>query len=132
MSNQIAELNTFVTTRLAPSKIHGVGVFALDNLKKGDKLFADIAPRMYNVPYDDFNQIKPDVRQILLERWPQIINGSAFIYPDTQTQAFMNHSESANYDAFKDEMLMDVKSGEEITEDYRLIPNFDKIHRWLK
>lgn len=129
---QIQELNTYITTRIAPSKIHGVGVFAMRDLPKGTKLYADIMPRLYNLPHRYFSFLFPEVREMMLERFPQIVNGSNFVHPDTRIQAFMNHSDDPNYDAKEDILLRDVKKGEEITEDYRRIENWGKVFKWLK
>lgn len=129
--DQLDELNSRVLVRIAPSKVHGVGVFALRDIPAYEKLYADITPVLYTLPYSSFGKLFPEVKQFLLERWPQIVNGSRFCYPDTRIQAFMNHSNQANYDAFNDEMLMDVKTGEEITENYMLIPNWQLVHPWL-
>lgn len=134
MSNytkQIVELNNYVKTKIAPSKVHGVGVFALRDIPKGQKLYTDMAPRMYNLPYKEFRNLFPEVRKIILGRWPQIVNGSAFVFPDTRIQAFMNHSDTPNYDAVNDVALDDITEDTEITEDYRKIPGWEKIHTWL-
>lgn len=126
------ELNGLVKTKVAPSPISGVGVFALRDIAKGHKLNVDMYPRMYNLSYSNFSKLFPEVREYLLERWPEIVNGSNFIYPDTRIQAFMNHSDDPNYDAKADVLLRDVKAGEEITEDYRKIEGWEKIFTWLE
>lgn len=130
--DQIALLNSLIRIKLSPSEIHGVGVFAMRDIQKGARLYAEMTPRLFKIPYGSFKKLFPDVRQLILERWPQVMNGSAFAYPTERIQAFMNHSTEPNYDAINDIMLEDVKGGEEITEDYALIPNSDKIFPWLK
>ena len=131
MDKQIDELNERVKVRIAPSKVHGVGVFSLRDIAKGQKLYTDQLPVLYTLPYSSFGKLFPEVRQILLERWPQIVNGSRFLYPDTRIQAYMNHSVQQNYDAFNDVTLRDIKEGEEILENYMLIPNWELAHPWL-
>jgi len=130
-NRQIEELNTYVKTKLAPSPIDGVGVFALVDIPKGSPIFADMRTKLYNLPYDEFGELLPHVREQLLSRWPQIINGSAFAYPDTRVVAFMNHSDDPNYDAVNDKTLKDIKEGEEITEDYRKIEGHEKVFTFL-
>jgi SET domain-containing protein len=130
-TRQIDELNTYVKTRISPSSIHGVGVFAIHDIQKGQKLYTDIVPKMYNLPHKEFGNLFPTVRSLILEHWPQIVNGSHFAYPDTRIQAFMNHSEEPNYDAINDITLRKIKAGEEVTEDYRLIEGSREIHKWL-
>ncbi len=128
---QLDELNSRVKTYIAPSPIHGVGVFALRSLPVGAKLYTDIIPKMYNLPHNEFSKLFPEVRDLLLERWPQIVNGSHFAYPDTRIQAFMNHSDTPNYDAVNDATLREIKKGEEITEDYRLIEGWGQVFPFL-
>lgn len=131
MENQIKELNSLVLTKIAPSSVHGCGVFALRDIKKGETLFADMMTRLYSIPYEFFDGIRPEVRKLLLERWPQIVNGSKFLFPDTRIQAFMNHSSTPNYDAQTDKVLKDIEEGEEIFEDYKKIPSYEKVFPWL-
>ena len=126
---QIIELNTFVKVRVAPSKKHGVGLFAMRDIFKGQKLYADMIPRGYDLRFSSFRELFPEVREYLLERWPQVINGSAFYFPDTRVQAFINHSTKPNYDAVNDVMLADCKVGKEILEDYRVIPRYDEVYK---
>ena len=61
---QIKILNEWCKLRVAPSKIHGVGVFALRDIKKGERLYADIKPEVFNVPYQQFNKLRPEIRDI--------------------------------------------------------------------
>jgi SET domain-containing protein len=134
MSNyqkQILELNTYVKTYIAPSPIHGVGVFALRDIPKGQKLYTDIIPKLYNLPAKEFKNLFPEVKKHLMGRWPQVVNGSAFGFPDTRIQAFLNHSYTPNYDAKNDVALVDIKQGEEVTEDYREIPGWEKVFVWI-
>lgn len=124
-------LNDLVKIKIAPSLIHGVGVFAMRDMKKGDKLYADSIPHAFDVPYKMLFRLRKDVRDIILGHWPQVINGSHFLYPVTKFTAYLNHQDDANYDAVKDVLLKDVKAGEEITENYKLIENWGKVFKWL-
>lgn len=125
-------LNEIVKIKLAPSNIHGVGVFAMRNMKKGEKLNADAIPHIFDVPYKDFKKLKPEVADIILGHWPQIVNGSLFLYPVTKMVSFLNHSEDPNYDGKEDKLLKAVKKGEEITENYKLMDGYEKIFPWLQ
>ncbi len=128
---QIEKLQSEMKTKLAPSKIHGVGVFAIRDISKGEKLYADAHPTVYTLTYTDTKKLSSEVRNILLGQWPNIINGSRFAYPTVRIQAYINHSDTPNYDAQNDAVLRDVKDGEEITENYRTIDNYEKIFPWL-
>lgn len=129
---QAMTLNRGMWTRLAPSKIHGVGVFTIADVKKDQKLYLDRIPTTFSLRYADFNKLRPEVAQILLERWPAIVEGSAFIFPDSLMQPYLNHSDDPNYDATHDLALRDIGENEEVTEDYRLIPGWKVAHPWLK
>lgn len=130
-NKQARLLNEYIKTYIAPSDIQGVGVFAMRDLKKGESLYADMAPKLFNLEYKYFDDLLPEIKEYLLGRWPQVINGSAFGFPDTRIQAFVNHSDEPNYDAAMDILLKDVKKGEEITEDYKLIKNATEIFNFL-
>ncbi len=125
-------LNRIVCVRIGPSAIHGVGVVAIRDLKKGEKLELDAIPHQFDVSYKSLGELNQEIREILLGHFPQIVNGSHFLYPVTKFTAFLNHSEEPNYDGKKDIALVDIKKGEELTEDYRLIPNYTKVYKFIK
>lgn len=124
-------LNDLVKIKIAPSSISGVGVVAIRDMKKGEQLYADSIPNAFDLPYKKLSLLRPEVKDILLSHWPNIVNGSMFLYPVTKMTAFMNHSENCNYDAKADKLLRDVKAGEEITENYKQIANWQKVFAWL-
>lgn len=124
-------LNRVVSVKIAPSEIHGVGIVAMRDIKAGDCLELDAVPHVFDLPYAKFNKLNKEVRDILLGHFPQILGGSHFIYPVTKFTAYLNHSDTPNYDAKADRALKDIKAGEEITEDYRLIPGAEKIFDFL-
>ena len=133
---QIVELDMTVKCKIASSSIHGVGVFAIRNILKGERLYvkpdAPTPRKWYNVPYSSFGKLFPEVRELILERWPAVINGSLFLSPnECWPLQWMNHSDEPNYDLRNDSALRDIKKGEEITEDYRLMLNYEKIYPWL-
>lgn len=129
--SQITRLNERLKIRLAPSSIHGVGVFAIRDIEKGQKLYADSVPEIYDVKYTHFGKLFKEVKAILLERFPAIVVGSKFVFPTDRVQAYMNHSDNPNYDAIHDELIRDVQKGEEITEDYRQISGSKQVFPWL-
>src|SRR3990167_5479526 len=139
MNNQeqaIAQLNTIIKANLGVSKVNGIGVIAIRDIKKGEKIFADKLPSIYHIPYGSIGKLFPEARKIILERWPSVVNGSKFIYPDARLVSFMNHSPNPNYDPETDTALTDINIGEEILEDYTKMPNWDKVwppnkNQWL-
>lgn len=127
----IETLNTIVMTKLAPSTIHGVGVFAIRDIDKGEKMYMDAIFHSFDIPYKEFNKLRPEIAEQILERWPNISVGSHFLYPDTRISAYLNHSEDPNYDNKEDKAIRDIKIGEEITEDYRNIEG-KQVYKFLK
>lgn len=125
VDEQITWLNTYVMCALRPSPIHGIGVFALRDIRKGEYVYcSDIGFQSkiwYKIPLDRFDEIRPEVRQLILDRWPQVEHGRPFMSPngDQNLLSFMNHSNKPNYVGYPHGLaLMNIKAGEEITEDY--------------
>ena len=133
---QIIELNRTVKCTLALSKIHGIGVFAIRDIKRGEKLYCIIESperKWYTVLYKDFDKLIPEVKDLILQRWPAVVNGSPFLSPnEVYPSLFMNHSEDPNYRSLDDTALRDIYVGEEVTEDYGQVPNLCKIFPFLK
>jgi SET domain-containing protein len=133
----IEALNDMVCTEIRPSKIHGVGIFALRDIKKGEKMYQIGIPNTFDVPYSWFKKMKPYVKDTILQFFPfktmedkkEPIN---FWYPVNSMQAYINHSDKPNYDPMEDKALKNIKEGDEITEDYTKIEGYDKVYKFLK
>lgn len=128
----IEKLNTECKLRLAPSSVHGIGVFAIRDIPRGQRIYSDNMPVLYRLPYANFGKLFPEVSEILLERNPTIPLGSLFVYPDARMQAYMNHSDTPNYNAQLDLVMVDIPKGTEVFEDYRRIEGWEEIFPWLK
>lgn len=128
---QIDLLNDIIRYKIGPSDIEGVGIIAIKDIKKGTILEMDALPHQFDLPFKKFPKLEREVQDILLGYYPLIESGSHFSYPITRFQAFLNHSDEPNYDAVKDVAIKNIKKGEEITEDYRLIKGHKKIFPWL-
>ena len=129
---QILEINTLAKATLARSEIHGIGVFAITFIPKGTTVYAYKMPELYHIPYGSIRKLFPEVRKIILDRWPSIVNGSKFIYPDARLLSFMNHSSEPNYNPKDDTALEDINAGDEIFVDYRTMENYQQVFPWLK
>lgn len=116
----IAEhLNATVKCYLAPSEIEGVGVFALRDISKGQKLGCqDITRKVFEL--HNWHYVQEDVADLIEKRWPGAKEGQEFLHPncDAHLILYMNHSDEPNYDPKTDMALRDIKKGEEITENY--------------
>lgn len=138
---QAAELRQTVKCRIAPSAVHGVGVVTIRDVAKGEQLFCalTVKPTWYTISfanlkkYLNFGDFEA-IYQLILDRWPQVVNGAPFLSPnyDARLTSFMNHSDTPNYDPVTDLALADIKAGEEVFEDYRTIENYEKVYPWLK
>jgi len=130
----IAMVNDVLKTRIAPSEVHGVGVFAIRDIKKGEIVYASAMPQMLDITYNRFTFLQGEVREIILEHFPRVVDGSQFMVPDTLPQLYMNHANNKkdlNYDNKTDKATRKIRKGEEIFEDYKAIKGWEKIHKWL-
>lgn len=129
---QIEALIKWVNVRIAPSEIHGVGLFALKDIPEGTELYLDLMPEVFKVSYKKLkNNVPSYIHDVIVERWPHVANGSAFVYPDARYVCYMNHSDNPNYDPSTDRAIRDIKAGEEITENYKDIEGWEGIYPFL-
>ena len=139
--DQYFELCGQVKCTLASSPIHGIGVFALRDIQEGERLNVrwtqDLPAHWYTLTLTDlskFDNVHPEIKQIILDRWPGVVNGAHFMSPnyDARLSSFLNHSDIPNYDILTDTALMPISKGQEVTEDYRKMKGFEKVYLWLK
>lgn len=114
------ELNKAVFCKLAPSPIHGIGVFAIRDIPKGQELTDCYGSlRHYILTKKEFDKIVPEVKKLILER-TKFIKGKpyGFFSPNSNQmfQHFMNNSHFPNSDGKY--ALRKIKKGEEVTENY--------------
>lgn len=141
--DQIKELNEIVRVRLAPSSIHGIGVFALRNIPKGERCFciptkAGLdqagALKFYTLSYEQLDKLYKEVKELILDQWATVVNDSHFLNPNYTTWPilYMNHSYFPNFNQYTDKATRDIAAGEEIVEDYRLMDNWQKVFPWIQ
>lgn len=116
----IEELNETVKCKLAPSKIHGIGVFAIRDIKQGERMFCRGMPNTRWYKLESLEGLIPEVKKLIRQRWALAEEGQPFQSPndDARLISFMNHSDTPNYDKYNDTALEDIKKGEEVLEDY--------------
>src|SRR3990167_311244 len=127
VEEQIIYLNETVWCRLAPSKIHGLGVFAIRDINKGTLVWRRYGS-LFNVPRDMFDQIDQAVRELILTLH-LFSETSVFFYSPNDIvmlMAFMNHANPPNTD--ENAALRDIAKGEEITENYEINGGFGLSH----
>lgn len=106
-----------ITCKLGVSKVQGIGVIALKNIKEGDKMWLGALDNEWYGP-TDCEGLNPDIKQYLIEHWAPIETGSDFVYPFDILTCYLNHSDKPNYDPLTDTALRNIKKGEEVFEDY--------------
>lgn len=143
MSRIVEYLNKTVWATLRPSKIHGVGVFAIRDIKAGT-LITDYSIHTLNnvgflkLPVEDFKKLEPAIQNIILDRnmFRKDQENLYFYSPNMECclTSFMNHNDDANSDG--QFALRDIKEGEEITEDYKKLEGGHELiinhYPWLK
>jgi SET domain-containing protein len=112
-----------VYTRLKPSKIHGVGVFAIRDIKKGTYIFPEDNQRISWINEDQLRQVPPPL--VRLYKDFAIIKGKKYGAPinfDRLTPAwYLNHSKTPNVGvdkSFRFHALRFIRQGQELTVDY--------------
>lgn len=123
-------LNSTVFARIAPSPIHGVGVFAIRDIPVGirisDNTVDDLGDTYwYHMGPQDFDQLLPEIQELVLDRmlFDEEEKKIRFLSPnrDAILRSFMNHSDMPNSDG--EFATAYIKKGEEITEDFRTLFN---------
>lgn len=111
-----------VMTRLGRSEIHGVGVFADEDIAKGTVVSRFVPGFDLSFPGDYLETavLPPHVRDFIEDH--SYINNGRLVMPG-DLDMFTNHSFAPNvgYKESDDSFfaLRDIKAGEEITNDYR-------------
>jgi len=122
-----------VYARLKPSKLHGVGVFAIRDIPKGTNLF----------PGDDsklswkkrsalkLNMLPPEIKKLYNQFCLIKDKGETYGCPSSfnlmTVSWYLNHSKNPNVGCDEDYnffALRDIKAGEELTADYHTYNEF--------
>ena len=113
-----------VYTRLKPSKIHGIGVFAITNIKKGTFIFyGDEDSEMIWIKKSKLKKLPKEIER-LHEDFCILKNGvyGCPVNFNSMTVAwYLNSSKKPNVGCDKDYnfyALRNIKAGEELTVDY--------------
>jgi hypothetical protein len=126
-------LNDLILCKLAPSKIHGIGVFAIKDIFKGQKLYCYPQKRVC-YRKEDFLKLGDVEKELVIAQFPSVVVGGMFLLPHSIVDliCYMNHSDDYNYDNDTDLALRDIQAGEEITENYRVMDHYKLSYPWLE
>ena len=131
---QVAQLNDTVRCTLRPSSVAGIGVFAIQYIRKGERCYCtpNLIPKFYDLTFTQLDDLIPEVKELILQRWASVVNQSLFMSPndDAHLLMFINHSpdlEEINYDVVTDTALKDIPKNTELFEDYRRMDNWEKV-----
>ena len=119
-----------IKTDTAVSNIHGIGTFALCDIKKGEQVFTRWYGNTgeFTITKEQFFGLPKYVQNLILKTyenngqgayWFRLQNGSCFVL--SNPYAYMNTAEeNGNVDSHTGIALKDIKAGEEILGTYKL------------
>ena len=117
-----------IDTYLDKSKIEGIGVFAKENVKKGEKI-KEVRPE-FEIEFDKENLPRmPLALARMVDNYAyEREKGSKIVVLGIDNEKYLNHSDdpSVNDDGIA---LKDINIGDEITIDYRDFD--DSIDKWF-
>ena len=118
-----------VYAQLRPSRIHGVGVFAIRRIKKGTSIFPDDQADIKWVKRSEIGRVPPEIWRLYEDFSIIKDDGESYGCPSSFNQLtlawFLNspwHPQKPNVGCRDEYMffaLRDIKAGEELTVDYR-------------
>ena len=106
-----------VKTRLGPSTIHGIGVFADEDIPRGTMVWS-FNPLIDKALTDEEIEGLPALAQEFIEIYGFYRDDLCVLCGDHGM--FVNHSSTPNLESPEDQSFAsrDIKKGEELTEDY--------------
>lgn len=117
--------------KIAPSKIAGVGVFAVHFIKKGTALTLFLHEDVRLIPYNSPELLSPDVKNFCT--WHCIEEKEGYSCPvdfrSMDVGWYLNHSENPNayHKGYEYFALNDIEQGEEIVIDYETLSDVPQI-----
>lgn len=112
-----------ISYKLLASELHGVGLFANEDIKSGQLIYTASPLLDLNIPQDQFNGLDQREKDEILW-WGFFDQPSQMWHVDFDVSKFINHSYDATVtqDQSHDEAYLiasrDIRSGEELTQNY--------------
>jgi SET domain-containing protein len=113
-----------VKTYVAPSKMHGLGCFAAENIKKGRKIWTEHPEMDVSIPFANVKKYPGTIRDFLkIYAYLQERKGKKVYILSADNARYMNHSSKPNVleapDGSGDDLAgRDIRKGEEMTCNY--------------
>lgn len=119
-------LQNDIYCRLKISNIHGVGVFAIKDIKKGTSIFKNCNKvNFLPIKSDDITDLDPEVKTMILDFFAK--ENDTYYIPDSGLNSmdisfFLNHTNNPNVefnpDTYEFIAIKNIAKGEEVTTDY--------------
>jgi SET domain-containing protein len=110
----------YIKTKIDRSKIHGLGLFAMQNVEKGDKIYKHNDNLDLLLTKDKF-EILPEKEKKLILHYGYIDKKTGKYRLDHDDIRFVNHSKKPNIGLNINGIIValrDIKKGEELTQNY--------------
>ncbi len=123
----------YVKAKLKESPIHGIGLFADEDIPKGEKIYSNNPKLDLNISLEEFDSLSQDEKKTIqhygyfdykLNKW----------HLSFDNFKFCNHNQNNNMTRIENEVIAkkDIKKGEELTHDYLEFENPIKNYRNIK
>jgi len=133
----LQELEHKTYAMLKPSAVHGIGVFAIQDIPKGCRnIFSQGVGEWIKVPIDKVETL-PEHSRSLIETYCLFDEENYFVpeygFKVMDLVNYLNHSGEPNIKSFEDgehfEALRDISEGEELLISYdTIVENIEKYH----
>jgi SET domain-containing protein len=127
--NLLQQLRFYTFAMLKPSPLHGIGVFAITAIKKGErKIFSDHESEWIEVSKEEVGALPKHTRDLIENHC--LFNETHYYVPEYGFKIFdlavyLNHSDHPNLISINDgeffEAIRDIDAGEELLIDYGTI-----------
>ena len=130
----LQQLHHYTFAVLKPSPLHGIGVFAITEIKKGErKIFSDYESDWIEVSKEEVDVLPQHAKDLVENHC--LFNETHYYIPEYGFKVFdlavyLNHSEQPNLISINDgeffEAIRDINVGEELLVDYGTIVNSEE------
>jgi SET domain-containing protein len=130
----LQQLHQHTFAMLKPSPLHGIGVFAITAIKKGErKIFSDHESEWIEISKEEVDALPQHARSLVENHC--LFNETHYYVPEYGFKIFdlavyLNHSDQPNLISINDgeyfEAIRDIEAGEELLIDYGTIVDSDE------